>query len=215
MRRDSTTRRMHVAWAVGIAALFAVGISLIRAATRDPDAAAPSRRAVLHERGMTSAAAFDLSHGRREAGPPSAEAAYPAAPPPPAGTSRPLTGSPAPPAPSAITIAFKLDPRLTTGLHMGTRWVAPARYVVNQRGPLVTLQARTQIAGAGRDPTGAAWLASQPDMVALSPDHGGEVEITVLREGESELVVRQGDAVTKLAIKAARQSGVWRVELSR
>lgn len=216
MRRAATRRRMHVAWAAGIAALFAVSISLIHATTGAPDADAPAPRAVLHERGVTSTAAPAGSRGRGNAGSASAETAHAAAPPPPSGTSaKLLAGSPALPAPAAITIAFKLDPRLTRGLHMGTRWVSPARYVVSQSGPLVTLQARTQSADAGEDVAGAAWLASQPDMVALSPDHGREVEITVLREGQSELVVTRGDAVTKLAIKAAREAGIWRVELSR
>jgi hypothetical protein len=209
-----TMRRRVVFWAIGITAFFAVAVSLIHAATRDPGVEASLPPAVIHESGVTSTE--PVRRGHEEAGSAPAGAARSASSPQPAGTStRQLAGSPAPPTAAAIMIAFKLDPRLTRGLHMGTRWVSPARYVATRSGPLVTLQARAQSADAGRDATGAAWLASQPDMVALSPDHGREVEITVLREGESELVVTQGNAVTKLAVKAAREAGIWRVELSR
>lgn len=216
MRHAARNRGLEVVvWALGIAALFAVSVSLIRAATGGPFVEVSVPPTVITDRGVPSTGPVARGRGEPGSAPAEAQAAHDASSPQPSGTStRPLAGSTAPFTPSALTVSFKLDPRLTRGLHMGTRWVSPARYVARQSGPLITLQARAQSA-AGRDTTGASWLASQPDMIALSSDHGREVEITVLREGESEVVVAHGDEVTKLAVKAAHESGTWRVEFSR
>jgi hypothetical protein len=50
-------------------------------------------------------------------------------------------------------------------------------------------------------------------MVAVSPDRGSEVEITVLRAGESDLRVSAGDSVKTLKVRAQRQAESWRVEV--
>jgi hypothetical protein len=124
------------------------------------------------------------------------------------------------PAPGArrdrLKISFKLDPRLTQGLHMGERWVSPANYVGSQSGSLFTVQARAAgIDAEGRQFRSPTWLPAEPDMVAVSPDEGRQVEITVLRPGQSKLTVSEGGALRTLTVKAARQANVWRVDISQ
>ena len=56
---------------------------------------------------------------------------------------------------------------------------------------------------------------TQPDMVAVTPDRGREVEITVLREGRSTLTVAEDGVSKTLTVNAVQRSGVWRVDISQ
>jgi hypothetical protein len=132
-------------------------------------------------------------------------------PPPPRDRVATRTGPPSP-----ITISFKLDPRLTAGLHLGERWVSPPKYAGVQRGEVFTVKARVQGVGpGGRRLGGAAWLATEPDMLAVSPERGDQVELTVLRAGESRLTVTGGGASKTLLVKAAHEDGVFRVDITQ
>ena len=115
-----------------------------------------------------------------------------------------------------MTISFKLDPRLTKGMHLGTRWVSPESYVGTHDGSLFTVQARARGADASgraiREPT---WLPAEPDMVAVTPDRGAQVEIAVLREGRSSLTVAEGGVSRTLTVNAVQQAGVWRVDITQ
>jgi hypothetical protein len=175
---------------LGIAGLFAGSLALLRALT-DTGTAPPPAPVVARRVAPWSRAVAPARTGR------AAEAPRPVAP-----RRR---------APGAIRISFQLDPRLTKGLHMGNRWVSPPTYVSSQSGGVFTLRARAEPPAPGTpDPT---WLTSAPDMVAVSSDRGSEVEITVLRAGESDLRVSAGDSVKTLKVRAQRQADAWRVEV--
>jgi len=121
-----------------------------------------------------------------------------------------------PGAASRIDFSFKLDPRLTSSLHMGERWVSPPTYSrVGEGARNVGVEARAHVFdGSGKalkaSPT---WRPSEPDMVQVSPDEGNQVEITVWRAGESKLTVNSGGASRTLTVKAAQHGGGYRVEI--
>ena len=104
----------------------------------------------------------------------------------------PLTG---------ITVSFKLDPRITSGMYMGERWV-PTSSGVHEG--YFTAEARVQ----GRDAKGQSvnispeWIPEDPAMVTVSPDQGKQVTITVKRAGQSTLRVTSEGVSKGLVIKA-------------
>jgi hypothetical protein len=116
----------------------------------------------------------------------------------------------------AIKISFKLDPRVTSGLHMGDRWVSPPRFAGAQSGNVFSVQARARgLDAGGRGVESPEWSPAERDMVAVSPDRGDQVEITVLRAGESRLTVTQGAASKTLLVKAIHEAGVFRVDITQ
>jgi hypothetical protein len=121
------------------------------------------------------------------------------------------------PSPAAIRVAFKLDPRLTTGLYMGERWVSPPTYSASQLGSIVTIEARASGVDARRRPVkiNAKWIAADPDMVTVTPGEGSQVRIAVRRAGESLLRVTADDLTRQLAVKAVQQDQVLRVEITQ
>jgi hypothetical protein len=98
-----------------------------------------------------------------------------------------------------VQVSFKVDARLTQGLHMGERWVSLPALQGAWDGKLFTVEAKVK-RGAGGS-AAVAWSASAPDMVDVSPDRGERVTITVLRAGESEVTVRQGTASRTFVVK--------------
>ena len=116
-----------------------------------------------------------------------------------------------------IKVSFKLDARLTRGLYMGDSWVSLATYTMAGGG-------RTCVGEAGvygLDPDGKPgelspkWIPSDPGMVSVSRHQGNAVKITVKRTGRCSLMVTFGGASKKLAIKAVRQNGGLRVDISQ
>ena len=135
---------------------------------------------LLMTREEVAAVLADLQHTlqqrmpRQSARPPGGKAVGPVTAPPPA------TGL------SDIKVSFKLDPRLTRGMYMGERWVSPPIYSrVQEPGKPLTVDARVE----GRDVQGRPvninprWIASDPDMVSVSPARGGAFNILVERAG--------------------------------
>lgn len=124
----------------------------------------------------------------------------------------------APPAAlTGITISFKLDPRLTRGLYMGDRWVSPPTYTRVGEEKELTVDARVRGLDSKRTPKNIkpTWAPSDPDMVTVTPAQGTQVLITVKRAGESSLMVTFGGATKELAIKAVRQNGGLRVDITQ
>jgi hypothetical protein len=116
----------------------------------------------------------------------------------------------------AMKVSFRLDPRLTKGLHMGERWVSPPTYMSSKDGNVFTVDARAHgVDVAGHPIKHATWLPAEPDMVAVSPHEGNQVEITVLRAGRSELTVSGGGAEKQLTVEATQEEGIWRVAISQ
>lgn len=117
-----------------------------------------------------------------------------------------------------INISFKLDPRLTRAQYMGDRWVSPPIFTSTlQMGTELTVQARAKgLDGGGRlMAITPEWIPSDPGMVTVSPDRGGEVKIIVKRAGESRLKVVSQDLTRELRIKAMDRGNAMQVEISR
>jgi hypothetical protein len=116
-----------------------------------------------------------------------------------------------------VDVSFKLDPRLTGGLHMGTRWVSPRTYTRSGDLKNVVVEARARVVNGDpqRPHARTAWMASEPDMVEVSPEEGAEVRITVWRPGESKLIVAAGSVSETLTVKAAEVGGALRVDIAR
>lgn len=122
-----------------------------------------------------------------------------------------------PPSIAGITVSFKLDPRLTRGLYMGDRWVAPPSYnsLSAEVGKSISVEARAQ----GLDAMGRRWrvnpewIPSDPEMVTVSPARGSAVTITVRRAGESSVTLKSGEIIRKLTLQTVRQGETWRVDI--
>ena len=117
-----------------------------------------------------------------------------------------------PPPPSDIAVLFKLDPRVTRGLYMGERWISRPSYTMHAH---ATMSVR--VAGITRHGEGISinptW-SGDPEMVSITPARGPKVDITVLKEGRSDVVVNTHDITRKLTVTAANNKGVWRVTIS-
>ncbi|HLC21758.1 MAG TPA: hypothetical protein VJM10_06600 [Candidatus Methylomirabilis sp.] len=118
-----------------------------------------------------------------------------------------------------MQIYFKLDPRLTQSLYMGERWVSPPTY-----GPLVSsgntysVEARADVLDTNGQPlqVNFAWIPEDREMVAVSPNEGNQVTITIQRQGESSLVVTTTQGLSKtLNIQATYQNDVIQVQISQ
>jgi len=209
-------RRLLLAAVLGIALLLAGSLMLIRSLTSAPPSVSGAPPATV-----AASAAVPV-------GVPPPASSFPGGVPPPAGSVPGPGRAPPPPPPQRpqvrvlganldrLKISFKLDPRLTQGLHMGERWVSPPTYVSTGRGSLLTVAARASGVDAKGQPfKSPTWSPAQPDMVAVSPEQGAQVEITVLRPGESTLTVSDHGATKTLKVKAVEQAGVWQVDISQ
>jgi len=117
---------------------------------------------------------------------------------------------------SEIKVSFKLDPRLTRGMYMGERWVSPSIYSrVQEPGKPLSVDARVE----GRDANGRPvkidpqWIASDPDMVAVSAVSSGAFNIVVKRAGESRLKVTAAGVTRELAINAKSGNDAMQVHI--
>jgi hypothetical protein len=140
----------------------------------------------------------------------------PAAPPPPPGATPPPAEPAAPPvvlpdAGPGLRVAFRVvEPGAAGG-----RWVAPDRHAVAQDAEDLTLEARAVVvdgAGAATE-VYAAWLASNPRMLAVVPRRGAAVGWTVRLEGRCTVAVRHGAESRLVAVEAVRTARGWQVEV--
>jgi hypothetical protein len=118
----------------------------------------------------------------------------------------------------AIEVSFKLDPRVTKSLYMGERWVSGPAFSSASvpEGEAITVEARARRPRAGvAGKIGPTWIASDPEMVTITPVQGDYVKLTVRRAGESTVTVKHGGLSTAFAVKTVRQAGHWRVDLSK
>jgi|GEM_PF-193069 len=117
-----------------------------------------------------------------------------------------------------IQVSFKLDSRLTRSLYMGDRWVSPPTYTgTRQVGKEYTVEVRAKgIDVRGRHiPVNPHWIASDPEMVVLSPARGEAVKITVRRAGESMLKLKVAEFSRNLIINAKREDDALQVKISQ
>jgi hypothetical protein len=123
---------------------------------------------------------------------------------------------------SDLSVSFRLDRRLTSGLYMGDRWVSPATYSGIQEDAFtvdVRAEARERSGQPGN--INPVWTATDPKMVTLSPGRGKEATITVHRAGESRVRVtvpaepEDLSVSVELAIRASYQGTALQVEITR
>lgn len=113
-----------------------------------------------------------------------------------------------------IQVSFKLDPRLASGVYGGERWVSPATYVG------ASGQDTVEVKAVGLDTKGNSvsiipeWIASDPEMVAVSPSQGEQVKISVKRAGQSSLKVTSNRVTRELTIKAENKGAAMQVEIA-
>ena len=116
---------------------------------------------------------------------------------------------------SDIKVAFKVDPRLTRGLHMGDRWVSTSTYVGTTGQETVEAKARGVNATGMVVQVRPIWIAEDPEMVGVTPTQGDAVQIKVKRAGQSSLQVTSAGFAKKLLIKATPKDSVLRVEITQ
>jgi len=104
----------------------------------------------------------------------------------------------------AITVTFKLDPRLSGGTYGGERWVSPPTYTGASAQD--TIEARVGGTNAKGRPVriSATWTASDPEMVTVTPGQKNEFRITVKRTGECKLTVASQGVSKELVVKAKK-----------
>jgi FKBP-type peptidyl-prolyl cis-trans isomerase len=115
----------------------------------------------------------------------------------------------------ALSVSFKLDPRLQNATYGGERWVSPPTFTgANAQD---TVEARAQ----GVDPKGrevkvsAEWVSSDAEMVTVAPARGEQVKITVKRAGESKVKVSAQGLSKELGIKAKYLGKFLQVEITQ
>jgi hypothetical protein len=109
---------------------------------------------------------------------------------------------------------FKLDPRLRGGTYGGEIWVSPSVYVGAVGQDTVEARARGLDVSGHSTTISPSWTASDPDMLTVWPDQGGQVTIVVKRGGESHLNVTSEGMSTALLFKASAVDGaVTQVEI--
>jgi hypothetical protein len=118
---------------------------------------------------------------------------------------------------AGIDVSLRLDPRITKGLYMGDRWVAPTGYSRVQDGKRkLVVEARAFGLDARRHPIpiAAKWAAADARIVTVSSGDGHEVTLTVRRAGETSLTVTYGPFSRTLAVRALKHGGKMRVDIS-
>jgi hypothetical protein len=118
---------------------------------------------------------------------------------------------------TALQVELKVQSITKENFYMGAVWVSPAKFTDIQNGKHYVGYAR----GIGIDVFGVeydlspAWYSSDPTMVRVAPRSGHRVKLTVVKEGESFLMVTAGAFSKKLTIKAAYRGNAMYVEISQ
>jgi FKBP-type peptidyl-prolyl cis-trans isomerase len=118
----------------------------------------------------------------------------------------------------SISIAFKLDPRLTGGTYGGEQWVSPPTFSSPaQGGSEATIETRVQSVDArGRAASAKPrWVVAEPDMVEVQARGEDVYAITVKRPGESRLEARAGGASLELTVTARRVGEALQVDITK
>ena len=120
---------------------------------------------------------------------------------------------------TGITVSFKLDHRMSGPTYGGERWVSPPTFTFAHGGKQLTIEAKSQGVDAGGRPMDISpkWTPADPDMVAVTPDQGSEVKITIKRAGQSTLEVASQGYSKMLSIKATaiHEGKALQVEISQ
>jgi FKBP-type peptidyl-prolyl cis-trans isomerase FklB len=116
---------------------------------------------------------------------------------------------------NSIQFSFKRDPRLVDPFRGQGPWVTGTNYTGATAQDTVEVRVEG-VNGAGRaTKVNAEWIVSDPGMVAVSPSQGDDVNIKVLRAGESKLKVSYQGISEELAIRAKYEGKFMLFEISR
>ena len=118
---------------------------------------------------------------------------------------------------TAIQVQLKVQSVTKENFFMGEVWVAPAKFTDVQNGKHYVGYARAiglDVFGVEFD-LSPTWYSSDPTMVRVAPRSGHRVKLTVVKEGESFLMVTAGSFSKKLAIKSTYRGGAMYVEISQ
>ncbi|MBM4299921.1 MAG: hypothetical protein FJ121_00085 [Deltaproteobacteria bacterium] len=118
---------------------------------------------------------------------------------------------------TALKVELKVQSITKENFFMGEVWVSPAKFTDIQNGKYYVGYARAVGLDVFRveydlSPT---WYSSDPTMVRVAPRSGHRVKLTVVKEGESFLMVTAGSFSKKLAIKSTYRGGAMYVEISQ
>lgn len=103
-----------------------------------------------------------------------------------------------------IQLSFKRDPRMvdpTRGSEMGP-WAPGPNYSGAYAQDSVEVRAEGVNASGKLTKISPEWIASDPEMVTVSPSHGDDVKITVRRAGEGKLRITYQGLSMELMVKA-------------
>jgi len=116
-----------------------------------------------------------------------------------------------------LAVAFQLDPGVTGGIFLGTRWVSPPSWFFAQPGKQYVVHAKAQnIDDSGnRIDLDGNWSVSDPQMVAISRGQDGAVTITVREPGDSDMTVSAGQASKLLHVHATQLADSMQVRITQ
>jgi len=116
-----------------------------------------------------------------------------------------------------LAVAFQLDPGVTGGIFLGTRWVSPPSWFFAQPGKQYVVHAKAQdIDDSGnRVDLDGSWSVSDPQMVAISRGQDGVVTITVREPGDSDMTVSAGQDSKLLHVHANRLADSMQVRITQ
>jgi hypothetical protein len=118
---------------------------------------------------------------------------------------------------TALQVELKVQSITKENFYMGEVWVSPAKFTDIQNGKHYVGYARAiglDVFGVEFD-LSPTWYSSDPTMVRVAPRSGHRVKLTVVKEGESFLMVTAGPFEKRLAIKASYRGGAMYVEISQ
>ena len=118
---------------------------------------------------------------------------------------------------TALKVELKVQSITKENFYMGEVWVSPAKFTDIQNGKHYVGYARAvglDVFGVELD-LSPTWHSTDPTMVRVAPRSGPRVKFTVVKEGESFLVVNAGSFFKRLAIKSTYRGGAMYVEISQ
>lgn len=108
----------------------------------------------------------------------------------------------------ALLVTYRLDQRLTSGVHIGERWVSPPLYDIISEESAYTIEARVEgIATNGdRMVIGADLISNNPNLFTVMPGPGNTYAIHIRGKGATRLDLIAAGIYQPLYITAAYQT---------
>lgn len=106
---------------------------------------------------------------------------------------------------SGFDVNYKLDPRLTRGIFLGTMWASPPLYDIISGTATYTIEARAQVDNPYGIPklVSAEWVSTDTSLVTVTRTASNTVALRMLGQGETRVRVTRQGVSTTLYITAA------------